>query len=174
MKYEMMVILDPSLNEKDLAKTLGEIKGTVEEHGYKFVDEDVWGMKDFAYKIKGHTHGYYVVWNFEGEAGEGTIEIKKDLMIQTGLLRYLLIKVADDYVLMQYDEKAPLKEAEKPKLSKHAEELQKKVTGKAESKPKPKLTATEQSEVLNKEEAEPEKDLDEKLQAIIDDTDIDL
>ena len=196
-----MAILDPSKTEKELEKLTDELKKIFQDNGLEFVEEDVWGVRELAYKIRQWKSGYYSVMNFEGE-GESVPKIHEELrlMSQTGVIRYMLIKMPEDYALMRYDKKDSEKAA---KLSDHAEELQKKVTRSAAKKktaPEPEPEVEEPEEVVEapeepaeepaeepvmaKEEAsEPEEekpkeketsDLDEKLQAIIDDTDIDL
>lgn len=156
-----MVILTPKLSEKDLEKTLNEIKGSITENGFTITDEDVWGHRRLTYKIKNYEEGYYVVMTFEGE-GAGTVELKSELRLQGGMLRHMLIKTADDYVLVRSDNMTV--PGTTKKLSKHAEELSKKVTAKKKEK------------VEEKPAEEPKKDeeLDSKLQAIVDDADIDL
>jgi len=169
MKYELMMILNPSLTEKELEKTQGEIKSHLGEHGFAIADEDIWGMRDLAYKVKGYTTGFYIILNFTGEA-EGTIPFKKDLGLINSLLRYMLTKVDEDYILPRYDTDALSAQVStsgrKQKLSKHAEELSKKVTTKKKEEEKP----AEKEEVAK----EDTKELDDKLQAIVDDADIDV
>ena len=169
----MMTILDAKQSDKALEKKVDELKKFIEEHGFKIVDEDVWGTRKLAYKMNGHKDGYYIIFNFEGEPA-GIADLNKDLAIMVGLVRYLLIKVADDYVLMRYDKDANLAPATtgKQKLSKHAEELSKKVASSSKKEEK----VEEKEEKKEKEEAKEEnkEELDEKLQAIVDDADIDL
>ncbi len=166
MKYELMVILTPKLSEKDLEKTLKEIKGSITENGFSVTDEDVWGHRRLAYKIKNYEEGYYVVMTFEGESA-GTVELKKELRLQGGMIRHMLIKTADDHMLVRTDNMTT--PGNTKKLSKHAEELSKKVTAKKKEKVEDKGDEAPAAE-------EPKKDaeLDEKLQAIVDDADIDL
>lgn len=163
MKYEIMTILDPTLTEKELEKTQSEIKDSLAEHGFEIVSEDIWGVRDLAYKIKSFTKGFYTVQLFTGEPA-GMPGLKSDLRIQNGLVRHLIIKVDDEHILQRYEDDtlAAVTSGRKQKLSKHAEELSKKVTSKKKAEPK-KEVAEEDS-----------KELDEKLQAIIDDKDIDV
>ena len=178
MKYEMMLLLDPKQTEKELEKILKEIKSSLGENGFEVTDEDVWGFRDLAYKIKGNTAAYYVVLLFEGDSA-GAQPLVKDLRIQPGLIRYMIMKVDDDYNIIRYDQNINPGDA-KPKLSKHAEELAKKVSKKRkdvkeEKKKVEEGTVEEQTkEEGTKEEDSQNEDLDEKLKAIIDDTDIDL
>lgn len=157
MKYELMVILNPKQTDKEIEKELKEVKKTLTDNGFETVDEDIWGVRELAYKIKGHAKGYYVVLNLTGEP-EGALEVHRDLTLQPSVLRYLLIKVADNYVMMRYEQMGAAKVA---KLSSPAEELNKKVRRK--KKTEEVVSTQENSEKL-----------DEKLQAIIEDKDIDL
>lgn len=161
MKYEIMLILNPKQSDKEIEKNLGEIKTLIADHGFEIVDEDVWGPRPMAYKMKGQDIGYYVVLNFKGEPA-GTQALRKDLLIQNGLLRSMTIKVPEDYVLMRHTELAAANSG--AKLSKHAEELSAKVTG---AKKASKKEETKTSE-------EDGKKLDEQLKAIIDDEDIEV
>lgn len=160
MKYELMLIVSPKLTDKEIEKTLNEIKGTLAENKAEVVAEDVWGKRDMAYKIKGQRAGYYVVLNFEAETA-GIPGIHKDLRIQAGLLRYLLISVPESYRLVRYEEVIATPKASARNLTtRHAEELTKKVT----------------KRTTKKDEEAPEKDekLDEKLSAIVNNADLDI
>ncbi len=157
-----MLILNPKQTNKELNAVLSEVKDGLAEHGYKIVDEDIWGNRELAYKIKGCASGYYVILNFTGDPA-GMNGFKKDLALMNGILRTLIQKVADDYVLLRYEDLQTTKAGDAgAKLSKHAEELSKKVAGGG------KLDD-------NKDTSEEDKEkLDEQLKAIIDDKDIDV
>jgi len=156
MKYELMLILDPKQTDKEIEKILKEVKGIFTENAYTLIDEDLWGKRALAYKIKGHTHGYYAVMLFQGEPA-GMNQVKKDLRIQAGIVRQMITKMEDDYLLLRFENTV------KSSLNKHAEELSKKVRStKRETAPK------------KEENAEEEAQLEEKLKAIVNDADIDL
>ncbi len=194
MKYELMAILDPSKTEKEQEKLLDEIKKLF-DHGLEFVEEDIWGIREMAYKMKGFTSGYYAVINFEGE-GTDLPKINKEMRLLPGLVRYVILKMPEDYSLMRYEENLAKAVSKKPKLSKQAAELQEKVAKKAkkeepkeeepkeeeveeveevvEEAPAEEPVAEETTEEVAEKKEEKTGDLDEKLQAIIDDTDIDI
>lgn len=156
MKYELMLILSPKQTDKEIEKNLKEIKGILSENGYEVVDEDLWGMREMAYPVKGSSKGYYAVYNFVGEP-TGLPEVQKDLNLQVGVLRFMASKVPNDYVMMRYDQLATTGKA--AKLSSPAEELSKKVR----SKKPAKAEAAPQKETEN---------LDASLKAIIEDKDL--
>lgn len=163
MKYELMVILNPKQTDKEIEKHLSEVKDTILENKFELTDEDIWGVRELSYRMKGLDKGYYVVLNFVGES-ENVQELHKDLNLQTFIVRHLLTKVPDSYVLMRYEQLGTTKAG---KLSSPAEELNKKV--RRSSKKKTDEAAPKQES--SKEDTE---NLDEKLKAIIEDKDIDL
>lgn len=151
-----MLILSPKQTDKEIEKNLKEIKGILSDNGYEVVDEDLWGIREMAYKVKGSGKGYYAVYNFAGEPA-GLPEVQKELNLQVGVLRFMASKVPDDYVMMHYDQLATTGKA--AKLSSPAEELSKKVRSKKPSK----------AETVPQEETE---NLDASLKAIIEDKDL--
>ena len=163
MKYELMLILSPKQTDKEIEKNLKEIKGIVTENGYTIVDEDLWGMREMSYPIKGSGKAYYAVYNFEGEPA-GLPEVQRDLNLQVGLLRYMATKVPNDYVMMRYDPLATTGNA--AKLSSPAEELSKKVRSQTRSAAKGP-TKKEPEETPQETEK-----LDASLKAIIEDKDL--
>lgn len=166
MKYELMVILNPKLTDKETEKLLKEIKATLTENAFNVVDEDIWGMRDLAYPIKGNKRAYYVVMNFVGEPA-GVPTVLKDLTLQAGLVRSMLTKVPDDYVLMRYEGGLMMAKTA-AKLSSPAEELNKKVR----SSHKTHTSATKEAAETAPETEAKKEELDEKLKAIIEDKDI--
>lgn len=167
MKYELMVILDPKLTEKELKKSLEDIKKIAEGESLKLLQEEEWGMRELSYMIKGRNKGYYSVMLFEG-SGKGLPEIHSDLRIQPSLLRYLILKMPEAYTIPRYEDMMrddfDLSQEDverKGKRSRHAEELSKKVSG-------------QKAQSQGKEEEKPSEDLEEKLDAIMTDSDLKL
>ncbi len=158
-----MVILSPKQTDKEIEKNLKEIKSLLTENGFDLVDEDIWGLRDLAYKIRGNSKGYYAVLNFSGEPA-GVPMVQKDLLLQAGVLRSMLTKLPDDYVLLRYETLATTGKASK--MSSPAEELSKKVRSQTRSMEKGPAKAPEATLAENKEK------LDESLKAIIEDKDI--
>lgn len=155
-----MFILSPKQTDKEIEKNLKEIKGIVTENGFDIVDEDIWGMRELAYKIAGNSKGYYVILNFVGEPA-GAVVLQKEFRLQAGILRSMLTKVDDDYVLLRYDQLSTTGNA---KMSSPAEELNQKVRSQTRTAKTPEKK--EEAPVENKEK------LDESLKAIMEDKDI--
>ena len=89
--YEVMVILDPSLDERTVGPSLDNMLNVVKTEGGKVDKVDVWGKRRLAYAVKKHTDGYYVLVNFEADPAE-IKEIDRVMKINDEILRHLIVK----------------------------------------------------------------------------------
>ena len=61
--YEVMVILDPSLEERTVEPSLDKYLNVVRKDGGSVESVDVWGRRRLAYEINKQAEGIYaVVW----------------------------------------------------------------------------------------------------------------
>lgn len=178
--YELMVIIVPNISDEKIAKELDKIRELIKSYKGKISNEDLWGKRDLAYKIRGLDTGYYAVLNFEADK-QLMKELTKTLNIEINVLRFLVSKLPNDYVLKPLAEYE--KEAEKEKQEKEAAKeketkarMARKPAAKAPVKAAaPKTTkAAPATEAPEKKKGASLKELDEKLKSIIDDTDIAL
>ena len=65
--YELMVIIDPSLTEKERDASFAKIKGLVKEFSGKVTSEEIMGEKKLAYKINRSEKGVYALYNLKLE-----------------------------------------------------------------------------------------------------------
>jgi len=174
-KYELMLILNPDLRESEISKKLKELVGIMEKAGGKILEEDIWGKKKFAYKIKKYHDGYYVVYNLELPS-VFMKELRELLRIEKEVLRSMIISVPDDYVYIRYNLEGMAEDSKKAKG-----------TGAQKTKAEPKkevekVKSTEAEKPVSEDEdapkkepkksEEPKSDLDKKLDAILDGDDL--
>ena len=69
--YEMMVILDPELEERTVAPSLEQFLNVIRTDGGTVEKLDVWGRRRLAYEIDKKTDGIYAVDRHDGEPGRG-------------------------------------------------------------------------------------------------------
>lgn len=60
-QYEMMIILDPSLDERTVAPSMDTLLNVVRNDNGVVDKVDVWGKRRFAYEIDKKNEGIYVV-----------------------------------------------------------------------------------------------------------------
>lgn len=63
-KYELMLIIDPTISEDDRKAVIEGLKSDIKLI-WKIEKEDVWGERKLAYKIKSSSVGYYVLYTLE-------------------------------------------------------------------------------------------------------------
>ncbi len=194
-KYELMVIINPDIGTDAINKQLDEIKEMlVLSKGEKpeIFFEDVWGMRDFAYRIKKHERGFYAVYDFLMDPSL-LKELNINLTLEANVLRHMIVKLPFGYeslTLAKIEEQRLADEeermAKKSKGSRPAPEIRKETIKKEEVKEEKKVVAVEEEESAKpvKEEkpkkAAPKKevkettleDVDAKLKSIIENPDI--
>lgn len=88
-KYELMFILDPTLEESAKDDAIDFVKGVVAAEG-DIKDVDVWGKRKLAYPIQKHGEGFYVLVDFEAQT-EAPREIDRRLKISDKVIRHMII-----------------------------------------------------------------------------------
>jgi len=67
VKYEFMIIVDPTLSEEERNTKIDALKTILDTAGAKIINEDVWGDKKLAYKINKQERAFYVLYTLELE-----------------------------------------------------------------------------------------------------------
>ena len=87
--YELMLIIDPMLDDEAKEQTVETVKSIIETEG-KVGEIDTWGMRKLAYPIAKKSEGYYVVVNFEAETTLPK-ELDRRLRISDNVMRHLIV-----------------------------------------------------------------------------------
>ena len=69
--YEIMVILDPTLDERTVAPSLETFLNVIRKDGGTVEKVDIWGRRRLAYEIAKHAEGIYAVIDLKAEPGDG-------------------------------------------------------------------------------------------------------
>jgi small subunit ribosomal protein S6 len=89
--YELMVILDPSLEERTVAPSLDTYLNVVRNDGGTVENVDVWGKRRLAYEIAKNPEGIYAVVTLTAEPA--TIkELDRQLSLNESVLRTKVIR----------------------------------------------------------------------------------
>ena len=89
--YEVMVILDPELEERTVAPSLDTFLGVIRQSGGTVEKVDIWGRRKLAYEIDHKTDGTYHLLTFTAET-ETLEEISRILKITDGVMRHLAVR----------------------------------------------------------------------------------
>lgn len=90
-KYEVMYIINASVEEEKRSALINDLNGIITREGGKINKTDVWGMKDFAYKIDDMTKGYYVVVAFEAD-NACVKEFDRLMRINANVVRFMITR----------------------------------------------------------------------------------
>jgi small subunit ribosomal protein S6 len=90
-RYEMMVILDPDLEERTVGPSLDQLLGVVRRDGGSIEKVDVWGRRRLAYEIKKRVEGIYAVVDLVAEPAT-VQELDRQLNLNEAVLRTKLIR----------------------------------------------------------------------------------
>ena len=84
--YELMVILDPELEERTVAPSLDQFLGVVRQGGGSVEKVDIWGRRRLAYEIDKRTEGIYAVVDLNAEPAVMK-ELDRQLNLNESVLR---------------------------------------------------------------------------------------
>ena len=87
--YEVMFIIDPTLEDEKKDATVEAVKDIIAAEG-EVGNVDVWGMRKLAYPIQKKTEGYYVVIEFKAEPTLPK-ELDRRLKISDNVMRHLIV-----------------------------------------------------------------------------------
>ena len=83
--YEMMIILDPDVEERTVAPSLEKFLAVVTASGGTIDNTDIWGRRRLAFEIDKKSEGIYAVVDFTA-----TPDVAKELDRQLGLNEVVL------------------------------------------------------------------------------------
>ncbi len=89
--YEVMVILDPSLDERTVAPSLDTYLNVVRQDGGEIESVDVWGKRRLAYEINKNAEGIYAVVDLKAEPAT-VKELDRQLSLNESVLRTKVIR----------------------------------------------------------------------------------
>ena len=89
--YEVMVILDPSLEERTIAPSLDTFLNVVKKDGGTVEKVDIWGKRRLAYEIDKHPEGIYAVIDLTAEPAS-EFELDRQLNLNESVLRTKVLR----------------------------------------------------------------------------------
>jgi len=90
--YEMMIILDPSLEENTVQPSLEQFLTVVTTGGGSVDKVDVWGRRRLAYEIDKRSEGIYAVIDMNAMPGS-VAELDRQLGLNEAVLRTKVLRM---------------------------------------------------------------------------------
>jgi small subunit ribosomal protein S6 len=92
--YEVMLILNTSLDEEAASATMAKAKSVITDGKGAIDAEDPWGKRKLAYEIDGQSDGDYYVLQFHAPT-ETIAELDRVLHITDPVVRYMIVRRDD-------------------------------------------------------------------------------
>ena len=89
--YELMVILDPDLEERTVAPSLDQYLNLVRNDGGSVESVDVWGRRRLAYEIDKKTEGIYAVVALSAQPAT-VKELDRQLTLNESVMRTKVLR----------------------------------------------------------------------------------
>jgi small subunit ribosomal protein S6 len=89
--YELMVILDPDLEERTVAPSLDQFLGVIRQGGGTVDKVDVWGRRRLSYEIAKKVEGIYAVIDINATP-ESVKELDRQLNLNEAVLRTKVLR----------------------------------------------------------------------------------
>ena len=93
-QYELMVILDPEIDERTVAPSLDKFLNVVRNDGGTIEKVDIWGKRRLAYEINKKSEGIYAVVDFTAEAAT-TSELDRQLKLSEAVMRTKVLRAEE-------------------------------------------------------------------------------
>ena len=93
-QYELMVILDPEIDERTVAPSLDKFLNVVRNDGGTIDNVDIWGRRRLAYEINKKTEGIYAVVQLTAE-GDTTKELDRQLKLSEAVMRTKVLRAVE-------------------------------------------------------------------------------
>jgi len=89
--YEVMIILEPSIEERIVENSLSRYLEIIRKDGGSVDKVDVWGRRRLAYEINKFTEGIYTVVNLQAEPAT-VKEFDRQLTLNESILRTKVLR----------------------------------------------------------------------------------
>ncbi|MBB6450579.1 small subunit ribosomal protein S6 [Geomicrobium halophilum] len=93
-KYEILYILNPTLEEDAIKATIERFNKVLTDNGAEVTDVDEKGRRRLAYEINDYREGYYVVLTVQGTAA-AVNEFDRRVKLSDEVIRTLVVRDDD-------------------------------------------------------------------------------
>ncbi len=92
-RYEVAIVLAPTLTEEEVEQSTETFKKAAEEKGAQIAEIEQWGKRKLAYPIKKHTEGIYIIVTLEELSAEAVGELERRFKVSDSVIRFLTVRI---------------------------------------------------------------------------------
>lgn len=93
-KYEMMIVVAPTVTEEGLPAVVERVNGLIESHNgtvESYTYDSPWGRRRLAYPIQKFRDAFYVLYYFDMEP-RSVDDLDRDIRLDSTIIRHLIVK----------------------------------------------------------------------------------
>ena len=109
-KYELALVVTARIDDNARAEVVEKAKGYIARANGEITGIEEWGKKRLAYEIDYQREAYYYFIHFEAEPSAPAL-IERDVRIMDNILRYLIVRQDEDFVMPETSAEEPVEEA---------------------------------------------------------------
>ena len=93
-QYELMVILDPEIDERTVAPSLDKFLNVIRNDGGSIDNVDIWGRRRLAYEINRKAEGIYALLNVTATV-DSVKELDRQLSLNEAVMRTKVMRAEE-------------------------------------------------------------------------------
>ena len=101
-QYELMMIIDPEIDERTLPTMVEKLLTVVKTDGGSVDETDIWGRRRLAYDIQKKSEGIYAVVRFHAEPATSQ-ELDRVLNLNEAIMRTKIIRPEEQRIHPHHD-----------------------------------------------------------------------
>jgi small subunit ribosomal protein S6 len=90
--YEQVFIARPDVSPQQVEALIEDMTRVLEEHGGKVLNNEYWGLRNLAYRVRKHRKGHYGLLNIEAPPA-AVHELDRRLRINEDVIRFLTVRL---------------------------------------------------------------------------------
>ncbi|MDD2470161.1 MAG: 30S ribosomal protein S6 [Bacilli bacterium] len=94
MKYEIMFIVRPDMEETNLNEVVASFEDVLVTNGAKVLNSKNMGQRELAYEIKKYKRGFYYLYQIEAPV-TAINEFDRLALLNEDIIRHMIIKLED-------------------------------------------------------------------------------
>ncbi|QPE04597.1 30S ribosomal protein S6 [Microbacterium schleiferi] len=103
-QYELMVIINPEIDERQVPTTLDKFLAVITNDGGSIDSVDVWGKRRLAYEIQKKNEGIYAVVNFTSTS-DAAQELDRQLKLNEQIMRTKVLRAEEAIAMVASEAK---------------------------------------------------------------------
>jgi len=93
MKYEIMFIVRPDIEEQKSKEVIKSFEKVLVDQKAKIDSSKEFGQKELAYEIKGYKNGYYFLYEISCKDDKAQKEFDRLALLSEDIIRHLITKI---------------------------------------------------------------------------------